>query len=471
VTNPKSTNRPLIFISHATPDDNDFVRWLGSRLTGHGYQVWADLFELKGGTPFWPSIEEALRNRAFKVIFVVSKKSVDPARTGVRNELSVADSVRKSLSDPSFIIPVRIDDTAFGDFPILIHQLNAIDFTKGWGTKLAELLDTLETSKVPRFSGQVTTEFEKWRSIAVRTPAVVENEKERVLTNVSLIELLPTTISFYEHTHDVQTVTGALRRSGIPFAPFLRLIISFADHSTLQEMLGPQFQLSVRAHERLDDFIAGTIKGTTAPLKEEAKRIVVALLRKHVERHLEKLGLRRFETSSGASFYFPFGLIHNNKVQYRAASGRNTNKNVVGRSERNKVFWHLSMKVNVSLAETPLVRFKPYVCFSEDGQLAIADAKRTSAIRRRFCKNWWNQHWRQLQEAFCVYLANQNDCISIDLDGPEKLVIAGKLLELTAARKMPDDLSFAEEAEDPIELDDDDAEDRDVLDEPDEESV
>ena len=45
------TSRDTIFISHATPDDNDFVRWLGTRLIGHGYRVWADLFELKGGTP------------------------------------------------------------------------------------------------------------------------------------------------------------------------------------------------------------------------------------------------------------------------------------------------------------------------------------------------------------------------------------------------------------------------------------
>ena len=45
--------RDTIFISHATPGDNDFVRWLGGQLTGRGYTVWADVFHLKGGTPFW----------------------------------------------------------------------------------------------------------------------------------------------------------------------------------------------------------------------------------------------------------------------------------------------------------------------------------------------------------------------------------------------------------------------------------
>ena len=104
-------NRDTIFICHASPDDDDFVRWLGTRLTGHGYKVWADLFKLKGGTPFWSTIEEALRHHARKMIFVVSRKSVEPSRTGVLNELSVADAIKKQIKDDGFIIPVKIDDT------------------------------------------------------------------------------------------------------------------------------------------------------------------------------------------------------------------------------------------------------------------------------------------------------------------------------------------------------------------------
>jgi hypothetical protein len=30
------SDRDVIFISHATPNDNEFVRWLGTRLTGFG---------------------------------------------------------------------------------------------------------------------------------------------------------------------------------------------------------------------------------------------------------------------------------------------------------------------------------------------------------------------------------------------------------------------------------------------------
>jgi hypothetical protein len=44
------SERDVMFISHATPDDNGFVRWLGTRLTGYGYKVWADIFDLAGGS-------------------------------------------------------------------------------------------------------------------------------------------------------------------------------------------------------------------------------------------------------------------------------------------------------------------------------------------------------------------------------------------------------------------------------------
>jgi hypothetical protein len=460
-----SMERDTIFISHATPDDNDFVRWLGTRLSGHGYTVWADLFELRGGTPFWNSIEEALRNHARKVIFVVSKKSVDPNRTGVRNELSVADAMKKTLGDPEFIIPVRIDDTAFSDFPIQIHQLNGIDFSKGWGPKLIDLLDTLEHASVPKSAVDQSAEFERWRNTTIRTAAAVEVAPEPVLTNLLPINKLPTEITFFEHEQDTAKLVRELRKLGVPCAQFYRLIISFAELSTIQAVLSPETTLLVRARVPLVSFLSGSVTVVTSPQRDDARNIATSLLKQHVEYYLQQRGLKRFETSTTSSFFFPSGLIQNDKVPYLSASGRKTNKNVVGRSERNKVHWHLAMKVNIVLGPPAVIRFKPYVCFSEDGQTAIDDPKRTSAIRRRFCKNWWNQHWRQLQVAFCVFLAEAQQEIAIDLGGTEKLVLSGRLLELIATRKMSDDLKVADEPDDPIEPDDDDPDESDHLEE------
>jgi hypothetical protein len=465
--------RDTIFISHATPDDNDFVRWLGARLTGHGFKVWADLFELKGGTPFWSTIEEALKHHAIKVIFVVSQSSVDPNRGGVRNELSVADSLKKVLKDSDFIIPVRIDDTPFSDLPIQIHQLNTIDFSRGWGAKLIELLDTLDTANVPKFHDDRREDFEAWRRSMIRTAATVEVSPERIVSNWVPIKRLPSFVNFFESDGSEDVLFDALKAAGIPYRPFYRLAISLTDFAAVQDAVPTAINPKARARVSLEDFLAGKAEGVTAPLRDDARNFVTYLLRAQIEAYLGKRGLKRHDTSSGETFYFPSGLVPNNKVTYVAASGRKTNKNVVGRSERNLVNWHLAMKVNVVLGQTPFVRFKPYICFSEDGQKAISDPKRTSAIRCRFCKNWWNKQWRQLQQAFCAFLSDGNAEIVIAF-GDNQLVLEASLLELVAARRMPDDLTLADEieddADDPTEVEDPDA-DIDHIIEPDAEAA
>src|ERR1700730_6293015 len=449
-------SRHTVFISHATPHDNDFVRWLGTRLTSHGYKVWADLFELKGGNPFWSTIEDALRHHACKMIFVVSNASVDPARTGTLNELSVADALKKQLKDDSFIIPVKIDATSFSEFPIQIHRLNAIDFSAGWGAKLVDLLNTLEGERVPKADGDQRVEFERWRATMVRTSTIIEIAPEKVLTNLLSIAGLPKSITFYEYDGDNTKIAAAMKETDIPHGMFNRHIISFAAISEIQERLPPSFTLAVRAHAALDAFLEGAVADPSSPTRDAARNTVTSLLRQHVESHLKDCGLKEFKTSTASAFYFPSGLVPNDKVPYLAASGRRTNKNVVGRSERNKVHWHLAMKVNVVLGPPMIVRLKPYICFSEDGATALDDAKLTSAIRRRFCKNWWNPHWRQLLEAFCTFLADGKETIEIGLGGREALVVGARPLEVLATRRMRDDLIITDEPEDPIEPDDDD---------------
>jgi hypothetical protein len=58
-------------------------------------------------------------------------------------------------------------------------------------------------------------------------------------------------------------------------------------------------------------------------------------------------------------------------------------------------------------------------------------------------------------------LASENGEVTIDLAGPEKLVLSGELLELVAARTMPDDLKVAEEQDEPEELTDPEDDDED----------
>lgn len=69
------SSRDVIFISHAYPEDNEFTRWLALRLAVEGYPVWCDLTKLLGGEDFWRSVEKIIRQKALKVLFVLSESS------------------------------------------------------------------------------------------------------------------------------------------------------------------------------------------------------------------------------------------------------------------------------------------------------------------------------------------------------------------------------------------------------------
>src|SRR5262245_59602520 len=118
--------RNELFISHASPEDNAFTLWLGSRLSAAGYEVWADVLRLHGGQDWQLLLEDALRNKAFKVLLVGTASGVQ--KQGVRNEIQIASDVGRKISDLAFIIPLCLElfDAAF-----LIAHAQFIDFRRG----------------------------------------------------------------------------------------------------------------------------------------------------------------------------------------------------------------------------------------------------------------------------------------------------------------------------------------------------
>ena len=73
--------RDLIFISKATPGDDQFVLWLAPRLEAAGYKVFADIFDLDAGDEWRGKLTSALQTRAIKMLLCCSD---DPAGTSIR---------------------------------------------------------------------------------------------------------------------------------------------------------------------------------------------------------------------------------------------------------------------------------------------------------------------------------------------------------------------------------------------------
>lgn len=151
----------IIFISHATPEDNQFSQWLSLQLARRGYETWCDVTKLLGGENWWRDIDGAIRNRACKFLFIASEVSVK--KNGVIRELKLALPLASELTN--FIIPIKLDGVPYKDFPDGIgSDLNAVNFSQGWAPGLARLLQRLEEDGVPKksdFSPQTVSDY--WR--------------------------------------------------------------------------------------------------------------------------------------------------------------------------------------------------------------------------------------------------------------------------------------------------------------------
>lgn len=185
--------RDSLFISHSTPEDNDFVKWLSTRLTILGYKVWCDLNDLRGGEKdFWKIIDNEIRNNSIKFILVVSKDSL--TREGVLDEYELAKSIEKEIVD--FIIPVRIEDVPHNS-RIGLNRYNQIDFFD-WAYGLKRLLSKLQEDNVPCCPNK---DGFKIRDLFANKYEI-KNKREKYYSNLWEIKNIPDHIYCFQYQNE-----------------------------------------------------------------------------------------------------------------------------------------------------------------------------------------------------------------------------------------------------------------------------
>src|SRR6266404_2911945 len=223
---PSEWDRPLIFISHANPEDNEFTRWLGLRLAREGYWIWSDLTKLLGGEDFWKDAENAIRNGAAKVLFVLSKKS--NTKEGPLRELAIAQNVAKERGIRDFVIPLHVDDLKYGQINIELTRLNATEFHKSWAAGLSALLEKLDKDSVPRDAPSGAASVCEWWSSNVDGAQIVSREPESYLSNWFPLEL-PERLNLLNVGRGIVT-TAQLHFPAVQVANY---IVTFASASDL----------------------------------------------------------------------------------------------------------------------------------------------------------------------------------------------------------------------------------------------
>jgi hypothetical protein len=291
-----TNKRETIFISKATPGDDQFVLWLAPRLEAAGFKVFADIFDLDAGDEWRGKLTAALQTKAIKMLLCCSDETL--ARRGVREEIAIAEDLTKQLQDPNFIIPlkVRTFKKLFG-----IGGLQYVDFESGWAKGLASLLKALEKQQVPLAGGGIIQA--EWYAYLRRRAVEIETAPEVLTSNWLRIMGMPDKLN---HLIPQNRANEALLRKlgasfEFPMVEFGGGFLSFASTLDLVEhfvQVGPfrtEHQFDVLDFLEKGSLIAGVES-------RDAKSMMVNLLRQAWEKHCTREGF--LPIRSQVAFHF-----------------------------------------------------------------------------------------------------------------------------------------------------------------------
>ncbi len=399
-------SRDTILITHANPEDNAVAIWLGSRLTMAGYKVWLDVRSLRGGQDFWQIIDTQLKHHAIKQIVLVSGHI---NKSGVLKELAMGDARGKALGDPEFMIPIRIGDLPYGEFPPELIRRNTHEGVGNWAKILPPLLETLQDAGVPKAAQPADGILAELIKTQEEGRVTLRDEGEVLLSNwFELNDDLPTLRMFAAAGTATQFEVWQ-QSAGIPLIGHSGLAATFCDPVTFAAAghnpptLTPRFWIPFRnltTGKDVDPF----------PNREEGRKATVNLLRQHWNQAMSRKGLKSFEYASGqVGWFFPDGLV-DGAVKLTLPNGQKVNRLVSGKFKERR--WHLCLIALPRLWPRPMLRIHANVALSENGQDPLP-GEQTQKIRVRLTRSWWNDRWRDLLMAGMGWLANGEGRISL----------------------------------------------------------
>lgn len=398
-----------LFISHATPEDNAFTLWLGGRLTALGYQVFADVLRLKGGDDWERILEDAIRNKTRRFLLVATPGGVQ--KQGVRNEIKIAIETAKRAKENGFIIPLRLAEY---ESPLQVVHAQYIDFERGWAQGLAELLELLEASGVPKNADPESAK--NWQSLQLKDARSVDAGPETLISNWLSIEALPPKIALYDFKAGISigAAQAAIKECPIPIATHNRGFISFAPLHQLQQHFGPNLPLQVVDVCDTDAFL-GLGWHSQSLAAKDCRPKFTDISRRALDAFFEAKGLKAFEYADGRNAWWATAR-HATMDQHPFAWGElKGRRQLVGRSEKRGFHWHYGVSCWARSGPIRHVRVTGRVVFTSNGHDLIGDSKRSHRMRRTFCKGWRNDKWRDLLLAFWHKLAEGADSVDVDL--------------------------------------------------------
>jgi TIR domain len=416
-------SRDMIFLSHATPEDNEFARWLALQLANEGYPVWCDLTKLLGGEDFWKDIQEAIRTHTVRFLFVLSRSS--NTKDGTLQELACAKAVAAKLKAQirDFIIALKIDDLPYSDVDIEIQRLNHVSFATSWAAGLRQLVAKLEQDRIPkdpRYNPDAVCSW--WRSQAeFSAEQGVVRAEESLLSNWLRFEKLPDQIWIHDITRrgigkidfDVSGVRfPAAKASDLSF-------LTFAQAEQVADDLDGSIYIHSSKQVKVADILGGSLRFGSQ---------LVNILRQGWERMMRIRGFSVQDVSPRpARFFYLKDKILSNRLHFTGVMGDRTYRDIVGYKTvmGTKRYWHYAISGKPELHPYLHMVIRGHVLFSSAGDVIWEDSQKAAKARRNQCKGWWNDEWRDRMLAVVQSLWSPAGTISIPMAPDCEITMCG----------------------------------------------
>ncbi|OGV56645.1 MAG: hypothetical protein A2X49_08680 [Lentisphaerae bacterium GWF2_52_8] len=410
--------RKIIFISHATPEDNDFTVWLASRLILLGYNVWYDKALLLGGEKFWQAVDLIIRNEAVKFLFVCSEKvctSPGMLKDGIEKEFRLAESIAKQNRElRDFIIPLNIG--APYNYFIGIENYNQIPFKDNWAEGLKQLQEKLIKDQIPCNTNSIDSNFSKWYTKEFLLPPskqIIVGRKEKYYSSWWKIDNLPD--FFYIHKFSNKNHADELykKQHEFPVAKINNYLISFAkilefkiDYGDSCSVFQPNNIFVIKTVDVLNKTCIGLSNEEAANyLKILLQRIFHLLMRSH--------GLKWHEIANHSQLYYytPTALSFDS-IKFQYADNKNKRKSLFGKE--HAYHWHFAISGYPIFSPFLAFNLKNHITFTDDqynvltDKLGNRDTAKLHSLRRKKGKAWFNDEWRDLLFAFLHGMEKRN---------------------------------------------------------------
>lgn len=443
----RAPTRTVVFISKATPGDDEFTLWLAPRLEAAGYTVFADIVTLEPGERWRKEITNTLQTRAAKMLLCCRDSTL--ARDNVQEEIGIASDLVKELNDPKFIIPLRLEPykKVLG-----IGELQYVDFVRGWAQGLSKLLDTLKRQKVPLDASKIQIN-PNWEIYRRRGAIPIKNEPERLTSNWLRILEAPDFIRYYEPTGAVDRFALAriCAAAKHPTMPQSQGFFSFGTEDEINTAFAEVGKFDVKQKIGLLQFHEEGLAACDLK-KQDASNMVHSMFRQAWEHFCRDRGLLEYKYSKIIGFHaskdtaeigqkIPWGR----QGEQRSSMLRNVAKGYV---------WQFGVSGLPAFWPFPHFKLKSRVLFApvvgEEAGDPLDDAKKQHRLRRTVCKGWRNKQWHGRLLAFLELLSGEAPYISLPLGETAHIRVepSPMLFSSPVSTYLPDQLADEQEEED-----------------------